>query len=223
VFRNGLVQPQANFSGNANIKGPPNLLYVPGQIGSAVSAVPSCTTGDAFNEAIVGCDAPTNFSCGVQSANAVDMTANPTNATIDGVQCLTHQGDNNDLSNSSGQDYLGFDVQLGDPSAYPFQILAGSNNPMVNAGLPLGTPITSSPSIVSLPIYDSDAVTTLAGNTTATVTFIGFLQVFINAVDNKGNINVTVLNVAGCGNGTTPPGNAVAGTSPVPIRLITPP
>jgi hypothetical protein len=36
---------------------------------------------------------------------------------------------------------------------------------------------------------------------------------------------VTVINVAGCGNGqaTTVSPNPVFGTSPVPVRLITPP
>jgi len=53
---------------------------------------------------------------------------------------------------------------------------------------------------------------------------VGFLQVFINGVDQYGNVDVTVLNVSGCSNGGSQPvGSAVAGTSPVPVRLITPP
>jgi hypothetical protein len=55
------------------------------------------------------------------------------------------------------------------------------------------------------------------------VTIVGFLQVFINSVDQYGNVDVTVLNVAGCGNGTELTSTAVTGSSPVPIRLITPP
>jgi len=50
---------------------------------------------------------------------------------------------------------------------------------------------------------------------------VGFLQVFINRIDTYGNLNVTVMNVAGCGDAAT--NQPVAGTSPVPIRLITPP
>jgi hypothetical protein len=141
--------------------------------------------------------------------------------TGNGVQCLTHQNGSGNVSNPSGQDYFNAG-SITPPTAYPFEILAGSSNPMVAAGLPTGTPISSSTSIVSLPIYDETAVT-LTQNAQTTVTFVGFLQVFINAVDQKGNINVTVLNVAGCGNGATTPGNPVAGNSPVPIRLITPP
>src|SRR5581483_1206415 len=130
----------------------------------------------------------------------------------------------NDLSQSTGQDYLKYDTQFGNPSVYPFQVLAGSSNPLVSTGVVAGTPISSSASIVSLPIYDDTLVTTLQSNTQHSVTFVGFLQVFINAVDNKGNVKVTVLNVAGCsnGNGVTV-GSPVGGTSPVPIRLVTPP
>jgi hypothetical protein len=32
-----------------------------------------------------------------------------------------------------------------------------------------------------------------------------------------------VLNVTGCGNGANPTGAPVTGSSPVPVRLITPP
>jgi hypothetical protein len=54
---------------------------------------------------------------------------------------------------------------------------------------------------------------------------VGFLQVFINSVDQWGNLDVTVLNVSGCGNGTGTAVSAttITGTSSVPIRLITPP
>ena len=58
---------------------------------------------------------------------------------------------------------------------------------------------------------------TLASGTSTPVTFVGFLQVFINAVDQFGNVSVTVLNVAGCGNGSGDPvGTAVTANSPSP-------
>jgi hypothetical protein len=56
------------------------------------------------------------------------------------------------------------------------------------------------------------------------------MQAFINQVQdgnggtNLGDINVTVLNIAGCSttpNGANPVGGP--GTSPIPVRLITPP
>ena len=60
-------------------------------------------------------------------------------------------------------------------TAYPYQITAGTANP--NAAL-RGDFVSSSNSIVSLPIYD-DSVTVNVSGTTA-VTIVGFLQVFIN-------------------------------------------
>jgi Flp pilus assembly protein TadG len=217
------VQPQANLNnGSPNIQGPPNLLYVPNQIGTTPTGVPSCSTDSDYEEAIGGCDQPTNYSCGVQNANTADLSINPDIDTGNGVQCLIHQGSAGDVTNLSGQDSFNVGA-IAPPTSYPFQILAGTANPMVTAGLPGGTPITSSTSVVSLPIYDNVASPSVLPGTTNAVTFVGFLQVFINAVDQKGNINVTVLNVAGCGGGATPPGTAVTGTSPVPIRLITAP
>lgn len=218
------VQPQANFDNSSGtVQTFPNLLYVPGQVATQPWAVPSCTTGDAFNEAVVGCDQSSNYSCGVTpgsgGTNAVDLTNNPRTPTSDAAACLIHQSDTTNWTDSSGQDYLS-QGPLGAPTAYPFQILAGNGNPVVGAGLPVGTPITVSQSIVSIPIYDG---TIVSDNTATPVTFVGFLQVFINAIDTNGNILVTVLNVAGCGSGTPAPGNPVSGSSPVPIRLITPP
>jgi hypothetical protein len=55
------------------------------------------------------------------------------------------------------------------------------------------------------------------------VNIVGFLQVFINGIDAGGNINVTVLNVAGCSNTATTSTPTVSGSSPVPVRLITAP
>ena len=56
--------------------------------------------------------------------------------------------------------------------------------------------------------------------TTTAVTIVGFLQVFINYVDTWATSDVTVMNVTGCGQS---PGTILHGTSPVPVRLITPP
>jgi len=222
-FRGSGLQPQANYYSGANsVKNnhPPSLLYVPGQVGTPVIAVPSCTQGDPYEEAIEGCDQSTNYQCGVQDANAVDLSRNPGagGATTNGVQCLTRQTDISNLTTASGQDYLN---NFGAPNSYPFQILAGSSTPLTGLA---GAPISASNSIVSLPIYDDGKnVSNNQGQTS--VTFVGFLQVFINAVDQYGNVNVTVLNVAGCGNGQGPDTVAagVLGSSPVPIRLITPP
>lgn len=215
--------PQANYnSGSPAIKGPPNLTYVPGQVTTTPLAVPSCSSGSDFENAITGCDQPTNYSCGVPPAgnpnpNAVDLTIYPTTDTTNGAKCLTRQTNAFDTTSSSGQDYLNAPT-FGSPNAYPFQMLAGTGNPI---GHP-GAAISNSASIVSLPIYDE--TTPLTSSIRKDVTFVGFLQVFINAVDQNGNVNVTVLNVVGCSNGTGGPvGTSQIGNSPVPVRLITPP
>ena len=57
---------------------------------------------------------------------------------------------------------------------------------------------------------------------TTNVTIVGFLQVFINSIDQWGIMDVTVLNVTGCGNDALDDSFGT-GSSPVPIRLITPP
>jgi hypothetical protein len=77
--------------------------------------------------------------------------------------------------------------------SYPFQILAGRNNPVVKAGVASGTPVTSSNSIISLPIFDSGNTIGSSGQTP--VTIIGFLQVFISGVDNHGNVVNVHINV----------------------------
>src|SRR5215831_18711273 len=83
-----LTPPKANITGGAQIPSLPNLEYVPGQVTTPVTGVPSCTGGDEFEEAIEGCDAPTNYTCGLPpssgGSNAVDLSVNPTRSTRDG-------------------------------------------------------------------------------------------------------------------------------------------
>jgi len=214
--------PQANYSqaGNLRIPPRPNLDYLPGQASYASAAIPACGSGgDSYAQAIAGCDQSTQYQCGVPQANVVDLSVNPGRGdTTDGAECLIHQGTtNSDNLTALGQDVLQPPFPATPPPNYPFQIQAGTSNPLTGVQ---GSLVTSSTSIVSLPIYDSSAVTTFgAGNTNVTV--IGFLQVFINYVDGNGNMNVTVMNVAGCSNSAS--GTALTGTSPVPVRLITPP
>ena len=209
--------PQANQTlGSFNGLPPPptpNLEYVPGQVPSSSTAVPSCAETSSYQKAVAGCDQSTVYQCGVVNGNTADLSINPGGSTGDtatAVQCMIHEGAAG--ATASGQDTL-------DNSVYPFRISAGSSNPLGVTGQ-----ITSSTSIVSLPIYDSSAGGFGGGGGTTPVTIVGFLQVFINWVNPDGSVNVTVLNVAGCGNGAGKNvGNAVSGTSPVPVRLVTPP
>jgi len=208
----------------------PNLEYLPGETLYASAAVPSAASGGSmYEQAIAGCDETTVYYCGVPSSspigsgpNNVDLNQNPaaTNDTTNGVAALIHEINPNSTSQPDGQDTFN---PIGSPTSYPFQIFPGTRNPTGLAGT---IPITTSRSIVSLPIYDQSGGNTFTSfsSTPVPVTIVGFLQVFINAVDQFGNVDVTVLNVTGCGNGgTTPVGTALVGSSPVPVRLITPP
>jgi Flp pilus assembly protein TadG len=217
--------PVANGAG-----GPNTLDYVPGQVLSPAIAIAANTTIDACSEvnnndytkAVAGCDQSTVYACGTAVANTVELTEDPgppRNDSVHGAQCLINATQS---GADQGQDVLAPDTPP-TPYTYPFQIEAGGNSALVAAGVVASTSqITNSPSIVSLPIYDSTAALNATGMTKVTV--IGFLQVFINSVTGNattGTINVTVMNVSGCGNAAT--STAVNGTSPVPIRLITPP
>lgn len=200
----------------------PNLTYLPGLISnaSAAPAAPSCAQGSASNspyyqQAIAGCDQNTVYQCGLQNAtapspNQLDLTEYPGTPNGDvaiATQCLINNG------TGSGQDTLGTTGM----AQIPYQITAGSAN--INGGA-IGL-VSTSNSIISLPVFDQTQP--LNGSSTPPITIVGFLQVFINQINADGSVNVTVLNVAGCGNqanGTTP---VVTGSSPVPVRLITPP
>ncbi len=190
----------------------PSLQYLPGLAPATSAAVPSCATANPYQEAVAGCDQTTQYQCGVAGAaipNQFDPTENPlgpTGDTATAVQCLIRAAA---PGPGNGQDSLF-------PNSLPYQILAGTATPL--PGVASGSAISSSTSIVSLPIYDDTAGTPLP-----TVNIVGFLQVFINYVDAAGNPNVTVLNVAGCGNGVIAGTPSLNGTSPVPVRLITPP
>lgn len=220
------VQSASSYDGNAP-PAAPNLEYLPGQINDYAVAVPKCAGSGGggvldYEPAVAGCDQSTQYQCGVQSSSAgtpnyIDLTENPGGGNGDTATGLACSLTNTSSAPPSGQDIL-------DTTSYPFQITAGASNPWQ---ITSGTPITASNSIVSLPIYDSTATLTFTGNT-APVTIVGFLQVFINSIDSNGNISVTVLNVSGCGNGSPGTGSGtlntpVTGSSPVPVRLITPP
>jgi len=215
----GSCTPPLNSPATVNVtttpQSLPNLQYLPAYIQNPSPAAPTCAAGD-YQQAIAGCDNTTPYQCGVPfgagpSSTQVNLSENPYGANGDtslGAQCLIHASTG--LTNS-GQDSLV-------TNSYPFLIQAGSLDPL---GVGSNTNISSSTSIVSLPIYDSSGP--LPGGQQPDVTIVGFLQVFINYINADGSLNVTVLNVAGCSNQSTATSPFVTGTSPVPVRLITPP
>ncbi len=189
------------------------LQFVPGQLPASVTAVPSCSGGSSLEETITGCDQATVYQCGTQLQNTVDLgVMNVSSDTTSAGQCITHY-----QSATTDQDFL-------DTSTFPYKIISGTNNPLSGAGISAGTPITDSNSIVTIPIYDQTPAGGLNATGTTAVTIVGFLQVFINNEDPVTGVSVTVLNVSGCGNGLTTvvSSTAVTGSSPVPVRLITP-
>lgn len=172
--------------------------YIPAAVVTPVSAYPTCANDSTFQEAIGGCDQNTQYACGISGGAQADLTINPGADTGEAAQCLI---------NNAGPDSL-------DTSTFPYRIQAGTANPVITSGV-----VTSSTSIVTVPIYDG---ATLSSANNPTITIVGFLQVFINQANSDGSLNVTVLNVAGCSNTATNPPASASGTSPVPIRLITP-
>jgi Flp pilus assembly protein TadG len=189
------------------------LDYVPTLVEPTAIAYPTCANASDYQAAIGGCDQSTVYACGIVGGGVqADLSFNPgqpNGDTSTATQCLINQ--------QGGQDVL-------DPTPFPFQITAGAGNPMVTSGgITSGSSITSSSSIVTVPIYDDTQGPFPPNVNQVPVTIVGFLQVFINGVDTNGNPNVTVLNVAGCSNTATASTPTVSGSSPVPIRLITSP
>jgi Flp pilus assembly protein TadG len=218
--------PQAN-STVARGANPPDLEYLPGETQYTSEAVAG-SAGNLYEQAIAGCDETTTYYCGVPYSaplgtgpNNVDLSEYPVSDTADGVTALINENNSNAVGGQpTGQDYINPSATpYGNPLSYPFEIFSGTQNPRVASD----THIIVSNSIVSLPIYDPSNPIAPIG--TSPVTVMGFLQVFINAVDQYGNLDVVVLNVAGCSNGSGPPvgSSPKLGSSPVPVRLITAP
>jgi hypothetical protein len=91
--------------------------------------------------------------------------------------------------------------------------------------------VTTSSSIVTIPIIDTSMAPNTFPVSPGAVTVVGFMQAFINQIDpnpgppTPGDINITVLNISGCSNidnGANPVVGG-SGTSPIPVRLITSP
>jgi hypothetical protein len=193
--------------------------YVPLQVlANSKNVCPSTCLGPTTYENSIECADVNNYvvpSCGGVAANATwDNTVNPSGLTglsASGAECLIHATG----TGSSGQDTID---TLAWPTTGPMKIKAQSG--------PLsGQFVTTSNSIVTIPIIG-------AFNPAGAVTVVGYMQAFINQVEDganpgtlPGDINITVLNISGCSitPNAAPPVVGGAGTSPVPVRLITPP
>lgn len=178
-------------------------------------------TGAAVYRENIECCNANQFVCG--ATGTVDLslqTGNMQGPTRQGVECLINQG-----PNQTGQDTI---------DATTLQITGGNNNP--NPAY-VGQPISwaNSSSVVTMPIYDGHNLCP-GGSCSATVTIIGFMQVFIKDVTNGNfaNVDAVILNVAGCsstgagggggggGGGGSNGGPTGAAGSPIPVRLVHP-
>jgi hypothetical protein len=188
-------------------------------------ALPACSAGFStypYMVAIAGC-VPRPIACGatVDLAPAFypSKTGSRDGDTAEAVECLIHY-------NNAAGDTDSIDTTVS-PTP-PFQFLAGNQNPVASV---VGKDVLVSDSLVTIPVYDSTAAAPGASNP---VTVIGFLQVFLNPLSaalplpsppapGPNQIPVTIINMAGCGTGATGQPILGNGSSPVVVRLISPP
>jgi Flp pilus assembly protein TadG len=201
--------------------GGPTLYYYPVQLPSATDLCPSCYTGTTNFEEDTACCNPSPISCGttatlptVYQLSVDTVSPEAGSAPVQsGLECLIHQ------SGGSGMD----DLLTGPPMTYPLQIQVGSNHPLAGSVLSSNDLVTTSDSLVTIPVYDQTAN---GGAPPTTVSVIGFLQVFVHHVfpggggPKLGEFRVTVVNVLGCGSSAS--GAPVSSAAAVPVRLIHP-
>ena len=192
-------------------------------------------SANEYRDYITEC-APQEIAC---QSTLNTLTGNKVGPTNQGIEALINAGG---LGLGQGQDFMCSPTFAGG-SGYcpnePFPITPGSNNPYNMTGTFYGGP---SDSIATVVVYDcpfsSDTGcydptqpngVTLSPGSNDLVTVEGFMQIFIQDVEQTGGndlVNTVVLNIAGCGgtspssgNGSVPPAVAPGG-SPIPIRLI---
>ena len=233
-----LISDPENYSTGYNA-----VYYVPPEIGSTNNIYPSCAAAglDAYAQSVAGCDS-TVYSCGGgapnsrwqqngENPNDGTSTSDQHSDTAQGAECLMGLPPPGQLGPTLGQDSLQY--PLGWPLSPP--------TITINSGAQNGSMVSTSRSIITVPIIDS----TQTLNNNFPVTVIGFLQAFVNYVGypggaapaNYGDVNITVMNVVGCSqttNGSPPVSGSNAtcgagtpcpggGNSTIPVRLITPP
>jgi len=204
---------------------PPLVQYVPAPPSTNTANVcPVCGGGSQYEQTIECADANqyAYYQCGTNDnattiswwdgVNPNGSTNGGTNDSADGAQCLIHA-----TASGPGQGQDTLNATSWASATGPFQITGQSGNL-----------VSTSRSIVTIPLID--ATNPLPAFPSGPVTIVGFLQAFINGVEpgfggtNAGDINITVLNVVGCSpNASGTPIVGGAGTSPIPVRLITPP
>ncbi len=214
----------SNCSSPPPLPNPTAWNYYPGDPTTTfpppTQALPTCLpaiTTD-YEKSIAGC---------IQTPIACNSTANIDTSryftrrseTAHAVNCLTHsvsnKGDQVDPANASP----------------PFQFLAGDDNPITGLA---GNDVMVSDSLVTVPVFDVGPPIGPPGPLFSPppnpVQIVGFVQLFLNSDGmaaptfgmTRGQINTTVVNLAGCGTNATGQPILGNGASPVAVRLISP-
>ncbi len=205
-----VLQPDCGTPGCALINPPTAGLYLPAYVPSGSNNFCPATVGSSDYEQAIECCSNVAYTCGVKGAQVDLNTSGATLASYvqNGVMNLITGG-------MGGQP----DLLL---ASSPLQVIAQPGGPLVKSGVVSpGDQVTSSLSIVTVPIYDG--ATILVGTSQPSVTVVGFAQLFLQSADSNGIIMANVLNVSGCVMGSVSPNPPVigGGVSSVPVRLIT--
>jgi len=176
-------------------------------------SLPTCTPAltTAYQQSIAGC-VETPIACNSNTVS-IDVNPYPGSRNVDttiAVNCLTH-------ATATLGDADEVDPAGGTPPIPPFQFLAGAQNPVAGARR---NDVMVSSSLVTVPVFDA----TTATPPPSPVQIVGFVQLFLNpdglATPVPGNVDATIINMAGCGTAITGPPILGNGASPVVVRLI---
>ena len=214
-----LACPGGNCTGT--LPRPVAWQYYPGDPATTfpppTQAIPTCAPAmtTQYEKSIAGC-IETPIACnGTARIDTSNYGFNRNRETERAVNCVTH-------ANTNQGDQV--DPMVTSP---PFQFLAGNDNPI--SGL-AGNDVMVSDSLVTVPVFDVGALPPPFSPPTSPVQIVGFVQLFLNPNGmaapgfgpNRGKVNTTVINMAGCGTGASGQPILGNGASPVAVRLISP-
>jgi len=198
---------------------PPELQYLPALVSANTADVCRCRSGNDYEDSIQ-CADMNPYTCGGGATNAqwdnIDRInpVGPGSAgahTFDAVTCLINAGGTGLIQGQDG-------ITWGSWPTNPIQMTSAATTNLEN----------TSSSLVAIPIID---VTTPGAFSGTNVTVIGFLQAFVEQINippntlNQNDIQIKVVNVVGCSQ-TSNGAPVIQGgntSSPIPVRLITPP
>jgi len=137
----------------------------------------------------------------------------PNGPAKQGLQCLIHTTNSGPPSGNTVQDTLL--IPGVPPNPGQMQIQAGDYTHS-RYNIPIGTVIATSDSIITVPLFENTTNAPLP----PTVTIVGFLQLFVDYVNNTGDVYAHILNVSGCGTSSSGTVASGGGVSPIPVRLV---